>query len=206
MSFYPKKISGKFHSPKYVGTATEANAVGTNATFVCGAVLRFTLRIDHRTKEILEAKYKTNGCGFLIASAETLAEKITGRRLTEIHSFDRRVLESQIENEIGEFSEHRKHCLELTTESLRSALANFRALQIEEFTGEQALICTCFGVSEKTIETLVEKESLSTVEDVTDACSAGGGCGSCQPLIQEIIDTIRREKTGKVFTETNKML
>ena len=80
------------------------------------------------------------------------------------------------------------------TETLQTALADFRALQIEEFIGEKALICTCFGVSEETIENLVFEESLATVEEVTDACNAGGGCGSCQPLIQEIIDAIRREE------------
>jgi len=193
MNFYPPKISEKFHAPENVGEAVSANAVRTNATFICGAVLRFTLRIDRETKEILEAKFKTNGCGFLIAAAETLAEKIVGRHLTELHSFDRRVLESEIESEIGKFSEPRKHCLELATETLQSALADFRALQIEEFAGEKALICTCFGVSEETIENLIKNNLLETIEDVTDACSAGGGCGSCQPLIQELIDTAWRE-------------
>lgn len=194
MSFYPPRVSEKFQAPKNVGAAFGANAVGTSATFVCGAVLRFTLRIDRATKEILEAKFKTNGCGFLIASADALAKKIIGRRLTELHRFDRQFLESEIENEIGEFSESRKHCLNLSVETLQDALANFRALQIEEFAGERALICTCFGVSEDAIEDLVGERSFVTVEEVTDACNAGGGCGSCQPLIQEIIDSVRREE------------
>jgi len=193
VSFYPAKISQRFHDVKNAGQAQSPNAVGTSATFVCGAVLRFTLRIDPDTKEIREARFKTDGCGFLIGAAEVLAEKITGRCLTELHRFDRRALESEIEGEIGKFPEHRQHCLELVTECLQNALADFRALQIEEFTGEKALICTCFGVSEETIENLIEKELFSTVEDVTDACRAGGGCGSCQPLIQEIIDTVWRD-------------
>jgi NAD(P)H-nitrite reductase large subunit len=67
-------------------------------------------------------------------------------------------------------------------------LPDFRAFQIEEWSGEKALICTCFGVSEETIENLVKENSLETIEEVTAACNAGGGCGSCQPLIQEIID------------------
>ena len=194
MSFYSTKISERFHHPANAGRAQDANAVGVSATFVCGAVLRFTLRIDRETKEIREAKFKTNGCGYLIASADVMAEKIIGKRLTELHSLDKRALESAIENEFGKFSEHRKHCLNLATETLRNALADFRALQIEEFAGERALICTCFGVSEDTIENLVKNDSLATVGEVTDACNAGGGCGSCQPLIQEIIDAARREE------------
>jgi len=199
MDFYPPKVSEKFHQPKNVGQADRANAISTNATFVCGAVLRFTLRIDRETKEILQAKFQTNGCGFVFASADALIEKIVGRRLTDFHSFDRQFLESEIENEIGEFSEHRTHCLDLATETLQIALADFRQLQIEEFAGERALICTCFGVSEETIENLIKTNSLETIEDVTDACNAGGGCGSCQPLIQEIIDQARSERFSKGF-------
>jgi NifU-like protein len=193
VSFYSTKISERFYRPKNAGRAQDANAAGTNATFVCGAVLRFTLRIDRETKEIQEAKFKTNGCGFLIASADVLAEAISGKRLTEFHSLNNEVLEIAIEKNLGKFSEQRKHCLDLATKTLRNALADFRALQIEEFAGEKALICTCFGVSEDTIENLVKNNSLEMVEDVTAACSAGGGCGSCQPLIQEIIDAAQRE-------------
>lgn len=189
MKFYPPPISEKFHALRNAGKAANANAVGTNATFVCGAVLRFTLRIEKQTKEILEMKFQTGGCGYLIAAAETLGRKMTGKHLTELHSLDQQILESEIENELGFFPVPRKHCLAVATETLQSALADFRALQIEEFAGEKALICTCFGVSEETIENLVAEQSLLTVEEITDACNAGGGCGSCQPLIQEIIDS-----------------
>jgi NifU-like protein len=190
MGFYPLKINEKFNAPENAGKAAGANAVGTNATFACGAVLRFTLRIEKHTKQILDAKFKTDGCGYLIASAEIITQKITGKHLTELHEFNKRLMQSEIENETEEFPISRKHCLELALDTLQIAFADFRAAQIEEWTGEKAIICTCFGVSEETIENLVEKESLRTVEDVTTACSAGGGCGSCQPLIQEIIDTM----------------
>jgi len=107
---------------------------------------------------------------------------------------DKSILQTQIKRELGEFSENREHCLELCLETLQLAFADFRNSQIEEFAGEKALICTCFGVSEETIESLIKENSLETVEEVTDACNAGGGCGSCQPLIQEIIDVVWREE------------
>ena len=188
MAFYPPKINERFYAAKNAGRVEGANAVGTGATFVCGAFLRFTLQIEVETKEILAAKFQTNGCGYLIAAADFLVEEITGKRLFEFHGLDKAALQTNIEVELGDFSEHRKHCLELCSETLQSAFADFRAFQIEEFAGEKAIICTCFGVSEETIEKLVKEKSLSTVEEVTDACSAGGGCGSCQPLIQEILD------------------
>ncbi len=192
MSFYPPKISAVFQAPKNIGQANGANAVGTNATFICGAVLRFTLRIDGKTKEILEAKFKTNGCGYLIAAAEVLAKKIVGKHLAELHGLDNRILQAHIEDELGEFETSRKHCLSLSLETLHAAFADFRAAQIEEWTGEKALVCTCFGVSEETIEQVIKNESLATVEEVAGQCNAGGGCGSCQPLIQEILDDLLR--------------
>ncbi len=194
VKFYSERIDDRFHAPKNVGGAADANAVGTTATFVCGAALRFSLRIKKDTKEIVEAKFKTNGCGYLIASADVLAEQITGKKLNELHGLDKSVLQAQIKGELGEFPENRKHCLDLCLETLQDAFADFRDSQIEEFTGEKALICTCFGISEEMIENLIKQNSLATIEDVTDACNAGGGCGSCQPLIQEIIDVVWLEE------------
>jgi NifU-like protein len=188
VSFYPEKISEKFRAPQHAGRAAAANAVGTEASFVCGAAVRFTLRIERETKEICEAKYQTSGCGFLIAAAENLAEKIVGKKLTELHGFDHSQFQGQIETEIGKFPANRRHCAELCADALQAALADFRAARLEEFSGEKALICTCFGVSEETIERAVDEYSLETVEQVIDVCKAGGGCGSCQILIQELID------------------
>lgn len=193
MNFYPKKISEKFRAPKNVGEAENANAKGTSATFVCGAVLRFSLQIEIGTKQIRQAKFQTNGCGYLIAAADVLANEITGKNLRELHSADESVLATGVEAELGKFSGHRKHCLDLCLETLQNAFADFRRFQIEEFAGEKALVCTCFGVSEDAIEKLINENSLETVEEVTDVCSAGGGCGSCQFLIQEILDVYRIE-------------
>lgn len=189
MSFYPDRIDRIFRRPENAGTAARANAAGRHATFVCGAALRLSLRIDTRTKEIGEARFATNGCGYLIAAAEVLTRLITGRRLTEFGGeFDRR-LEQEIERELGRFARPRRHCLELTLETLHRALADFRLFQIGEFAGEKALICTCFGVAEETIERAIAAKGLETVEQVGRICRAGTGCGSCQPLIQEILDT-----------------
>ncbi len=193
MSFYPPKINERFQRLQNVGKLTDANAVGTSASFVCGVFVRFYLRIEFRTKKILEAKFKSNACGFTIAAADVLTEKIIGKRLTELHALDKEILNAQIEEELGKFSAHRAHCPLLCLDALQAAFADFRAFQIEEFTGEKALICTCFGVSEETIENVIKKNSLETVEEVTEICSAGGGCGSCQPLIQEILDVFQEE-------------
>lgn len=188
VSFYPEKINKKIRQPKYVGQLTDASAVGTGASFVCGTFVRFFVRIETDGKEIVEAKYKTSGCGFVVAAAEVLCARITGKKLFELHGLDESDLQTEIEIELDKFPDERAHCLKICLNSLRSAFDDFRSVQIEEFAGERALICTCFGVSEETIENLVKENLLETIEEVTAHCNAGGGCGSCQPLIQDILD------------------
>ena len=188
MSFYPDKISKLFSAPQRSGKAARANAVGTGASFVCGCYVRIFLEIEPETKEIRDARYQTNGCGYAIAAAEKLTEKITGERLTEFHGLDHGEITARIEGELERFPAGRAHCAELCFDALAGALGDFRALQIEEFTGEKALICTCFGVSEETILQIISEQHAETVDDVGDACHAGTGCGSCRFLIQELID------------------
>lgn len=189
VNFYPPQISEKIERARNVGKPSDANAMGTGASFECGTFVRFFLRIEKETKEIVEAEYKTGGCGFTIAAAEVLCELIKGEKLNELHGSNKSVLRGEIENRLGAFPAHRAHCLEICIDALQSAFKDFRRAQVVEFTGEQALICTCFGVAESTIENLIAAKSLATVEEVTTHCNVGGGCGSCQPLIQEILDS-----------------
>lgn len=53
---------------------------------------------------------------------------------------------------------------------------------------EDDVICKCLQVKESTIRACIEKDNLDTIEAVTAACEAGGGCHSCHILIQLFID------------------
>lgn len=59
------------------------------------------------------------------------------------------------------------------------------------------IICECFCITEAEIQQTICANELETVEDVTDACNAGGGCGSCQFVIQDILDEFSRERLRK---------
>ena len=50
------------------------------------------------------------------------------------------------------------------------------------------IICKCYQVSESTIRSCIESVNLTTIEQVTKACEAGGGCHSCHILIDLFID------------------
>jgi NifU-like protein len=193
VSFYPPKIDERFRSPAHLGEPQSSNAQGVSASFSCGSAVRFFLTIDTETGQITSAKFTTTGCGYMTAAADFLSEDITGRKLIELRGLHDTVIKKWIGNGLGEFPAVKKDCMNVAVAALHGALADFRAHRIEEWTGEKALICTCFGISEETIEIAINASGLQTVDEVTDACSAGGGCGSCQPLIQDILDAVHRE-------------
>ena len=197
MAYYPQKIDEHFSCPEKAGAVEPADAVGASGSFVCGAASQISLRV--RDGQIAEARFKAAGCGFLIAGLNSLCEKIAGEEFAEIGKITRikerdgdacDLFEADFENE---FPVSRKHCLELCRETLRAAVDNYRAARLAGWHGDEALICTCFGVSEKTIENVIAENRLSTIEEVTEKCNAGGGCGSCQPLILDILENVWRE-------------
>lgn len=193
MSFYPPKISERVYGPKNSGTLADANATGVHASFICGSSVNFSLQIEMQTKQIVAAKFVTNGCGYMIAAADLLAEMITGKKLVELHGLHDDVIRGWINAELERFPATRQDCMDVCIAALHSTLTFFRAKQLDEWRGEKVLICTCFGVAEDTIENAIRAQHLTTVDEVTEACNAGGGCGSCQPLIQDILDSHRRE-------------
>lgn len=58
------------------------------------------------------------------------------------------------------------------------------------------IICKCFQVNEATIRGAIKSGDLTSVESVTRACEAGGGCHSCHILIQLFIDQHQELKKG----------
>lgn len=55
------------------------------------------------------------------------------------------------------------------------------------------IVCLCQGVSEKRVRASI-KDGARTRQEVTQACGAGDGCGSCHRTIKTMIVECRREE------------
>ncbi|HKQ52343.1 MAG TPA: iron-sulfur cluster assembly scaffold protein [Pyrinomonadaceae bacterium] len=191
MSYYPARVNEHFLHPRNVGEAAEPRVAGEAGSLACGAILVLTLNIDSRSQQITDARFKAVGCGYLVAAASVLTETIKdlspGRAAV--------LSETAVTDWLGQMPAEREHCARLCREALNAALANYHSAAREEWAGDEALICTCFCVSERTIERVVKARSLRTVEEVTRACHAGGGCRSCHPLIADLLDDYWRTRT-----------
>ncbi|GIU82299.1 MAG: hypothetical protein D6687_09130 [Acidobacteria bacterium] len=187
---YPQKIISRLQNIKNAGEPKRVDCIGKDASFACGTAVQFALQIDKTEKRIIQAKFKTNGCGFAVAIADLLAEIITDKTLADLKGLERENLSRVIQAEFGELPSEKRQCLEMVLTALKAAFMDFRNRQIEEFAGEKALVCSCFGISEDTIEKLISGRKAKTVEDVGKLCRAGTGCGSCRFLIQEMLDSV----------------
>ena len=159
------------------------------ASFVCGSFVEISIRIDEAGGLLESATFRTNGCGYMIAAADVLCEWLAGKKLVELHGLNEHELAESVYSELGKFPVERVQCATLAFEALRSAMSLYRDRRIEEFRGEKALVCTCFGISEDSIVDAIAANGYTDIEQVVDCCRAGSGCGSCRMLIQEIIDS-----------------
>ena len=167
-----------FFRPRNVGDASEPSFVARAASMECGATLRVSIQIDEEHR-ISQAKFKAAGCTALVAALSILTERVTGMTPADAAAIAR---ESSVQDVKG------VDCAKLACDALVAAIQKYSDAVRQEWNGDEALICTCFCVSERVIENEIAQRGLSTVREVIQACNAGGGCGSCHPLIQEMLE------------------
>ena len=183
---YPDSITEIISKLRHFSAAESTGTRGKEVNFACGSFIKFS--VDIKVGVVVSATFSSNGCGFMLAAADILADHVAGQGLKHLHGLADQRLHEQIAGSLGKAPAGRGECIDACISALRGAFAHFRNSQIEEFRGEKALICTCFGVTEETIENVLQDPAVQTVEDVTLLCRAGGGCGSCTMMIQEMLD------------------
>ena len=181
-----------FINPKNVGEVGNAESVGKAGSLKCGATLRFSLSINE-SQRITDAKFRSAGCSYLVAATSLLTELVKGKTTGEAAALAQH-RESAVSGRLGECPPDRTHCVVLACEALISAVKAYSDAVREEWPGDEALVCTCFGVSERTIEREITARGLRTIAEVTQTCNAGAGCRSCYPLIEEILSQYSRER------------
>ena len=138
--------------------------------------MRFSIQVDEAHR-IPQARFRAVGCSDLVAAASVLTELVEG-----LTTADAAVIGQDFS-----FEGVDARCAALARDALLDAIRDFSNAARDDWAGDEALICTCFFVSERTIEQEIQARGLTTVAEVTRACNAGGGCGSCHLLIEEIL-------------------
>ncbi len=190
---YNEKVMDHFLNPRNVGEVADADGTGEVGNVSCGDALKLTFKLDAAGR-IVDAKFKTFGCASAIASSSALTELIKGMTLDEAA----RVTNKDIVKLLGELPEEKLHCSVMGMEALQAAIADYRGEKVAEDEGHDGeIICKCFGITDRKIRDVARLNNLHRAEEVRNYCKAGGGCGACLDRIQQELDTMWQEGSGK---------
>lgn len=121
---YSEKVMDHFRNPRNVGEIEDASGVGTVGNAKCGDIMRIFLDIDEEGR-IVEAKFKTFGCGAAVASSSMATELIKGKTIEEaLQVTNKAVMEA-----LDGLPPVKVHCSLLAEEAIHAALWDYAGKQ-----------------------------------------------------------------------------
>ena len=134
---YSEKVIEHYQNPKNVGTLDKSKSnVGTGLVGApeCGDVMR--LQIEVEDNRIIDAKFKTFGCGRAIAASSLATEWLKGMTLEEAVKLDNMELVEELN-----LPPVKIHCSVLAEDAIKSAINDYRQKQgLEELIFDESHI------------------------------------------------------------------
>jgi len=121
---YSNKVIDHYEKPRNVGTLDKNAAdIGTGVVGApeCGDVMRLQIQVDQSTGKIVDAKFKTFGCGSAIASSSLATEWIKGKTLDEAEA----IKNTQIVQELS-LPPVKIHCSVLAEDAIKAAIHDYQ--------------------------------------------------------------------------------
>jgi Fe-S cluster assembly scaffold IscU len=121
---YSEKVIEHFHHPRNVGTLDKSKkSVGTGLVGApeCGDVMRLQIEVDETTNTIIDAKFKTFGCGSAIASSSLATEWLKGKTVDQALTIDN----MDIVEELA-LPPVKIHCSVLAEDAIKAAIKDYQ--------------------------------------------------------------------------------
>lgn len=119
---YDNKVIDHYKNPKNVGSLSKTdNNVGTGIVGApeCGDVMKLQVQVEN--DKIVDAKFKTFGCGSAIASSSLATEWIKGKTVDEALA----ITNSDISEELA-LPPVKIHCSVLAEDAIKAAIKNYQ--------------------------------------------------------------------------------
>ena len=123
---YSEKVIEHYERPRNIGSLdTRDNSVGTGLVGApeCGDVMKLQIQVDDDNK-IVDAKFKTFGCGSAIASSSLATEWIKNKTIDEASM----IQNTQIVEELS-LPPVKIHCSVLAEDAIKSAIKDYQSKQ-----------------------------------------------------------------------------
>ncbi|BEK11785.1 iron-sulfur cluster assembly scaffold protein NifU [Campylobacter jejuni] len=185
---YSQKVQDRMNNPQHMGEFSEEDAKARNAKLIvanfgaesCGDAVRLFWLVDEKTDKIIDAKFKSFGCGTAIASSDTMVDLCIGKTVDEAVKITNLDVEFAMRDnpEIPAVPPQKMHCSVMAYDVIKQAAAHYKGISPEDFE-DQIIVCECARVSLGTIKEVIKLNDLHSVEEITQYTKAGAFCKSC---------------------------
>ncbi|CAK7328863.1 unnamed protein product [Dovyalis caffra] len=122
--FYHEKVIDHFNNPRNVGSFDKTDpTVGTGLVGApaCGDVMKLQIKVDEVTGEIIDARFKTFGCGSAIASSSVATEWVKGKQMEEVLT----IKNTEIAKHLS-LPPVKLHCSMLAEDAIKAAVKDYQ--------------------------------------------------------------------------------
>tara|TARA_B100000315_G_C14487263_1_gene545777 strand:+ start:469 stop:909 length:441 start_codon:yes stop_codon:yes gene_type:complete len=128
--FYSDKVKQHFFNPyKFMKEDEEkkfkADGVGQVGSPACGDMMKFWIKVDKKSKKIVDCRWRTYGCGSAIASTSALAEMLLENGGMDIKKA-LKLKPQDILKRLNGLPAVKVHCSVLGDKALRAAIKDYR--------------------------------------------------------------------------------
>ena len=119
---YSDKVIDHYNEPRNVGSFDKNDdAVGTGLVGApeCGDVMKLQIKVEN--DQIVDAKFKTFGCGSAIASSSLATEWVKGKSIAEAMS----IQNTEIVEELS-LPPVKIHCSVLAEDAIKAAISDYK--------------------------------------------------------------------------------
>jgi nitrogen fixation NifU-like protein len=110
-----------FRNPRNVGEMENPDGTGYVGNPVCGDIMELYIKINNNT--IVDAKFKTFGCGAAIATSSMVTEMVKGKTIDEALEISNQAVAEALDG----LPPVKMHCSVLAEEALKSAIEDYFA-------------------------------------------------------------------------------
>ena len=118
-SQYNEKVMDHFKNPRNVGEIENPDGVGHVGNPVCGDIMELYIKVKDGI--IVDAKFKTFGCGAAIATSSMITEIVKGKSLKEAF----RISNKTVAEALDGLPAVKMHCSVLAEDALKSAIEDY---------------------------------------------------------------------------------
>ncbi|XP_039116411.1 iron-sulfur cluster assembly protein 1-like [Dioscorea cayenensis subsp. rotundata] len=134
---YHERVVDHYNNPRNVGSFDKNDpSVGTGLVGApaCGDVMKLQIKVDDESGKIVDACFKTFGCGSAIASSSVATEWVKGKQMEEVLT----IKNTEIAKHLS-LPPVKLHCSMLAEDAIKAAVKDYEAKKAKMTGKEEAV-------------------------------------------------------------------